>query len=610
MRKILALILTLSMLATNVIPIYANTSDIAAKKALFDAAQETFEQINNEYYGEGVLEEYENTMTKLLTNLSSTSTFNFGTTMTYYFDGEASSSDVVFSYNDDGSSIVINFAVSTSYGNVVYTTVGSFYVDDTKIVINIPDISSEPIVYNFGDSLEGTDFEDVDMNNFKYSNIKKYINLVLELETSGKLDAIIDDYQANFLEYVAKADFTYNDNTVTMTISGDLVNEYLNQLATKLRNDKNIKEIYDSFGFNYSFDLVMAEIETGIKDFATELGNSFSISYYGLITDGVLSSNKFVFYYDNVPVGNFKVDFKDLENGILSDVEMIFSDEYSDANLNFSLTGDEEKTLVVSTTVNGELLSEGTMKYTYDGLNTTSTGEFISYSTPYFYITEEPKLEVMSFDEWFNGESGYYDDSIALSTANLDYAKNQIANIENSTSDTVYLDIDDDAYVYLIDYTYYYYYGEYVLEEVLNVDTGEVLNKDGALYVLNSWIDDLNTDLAYMASSKEELTSNSEASYQEYVDLNKEFYEYELVEYSAYLEYIENGSPVDVLRQIISVDTTVTEEEFSAIQNQEVYTNDELTLESNIVYSLTTSTVKNSANVDGAISLKDYILNN
>ncbi len=610
MRKILALILTMSMLVSNMVPVYAASSDLAAKKAFFDAATETLEQISNEYYGEGFLEEYNGTMDKLLTNLSSTTNFNFDTTFTYVTYGEEETVDVAFDYNDDGSSILINFTFISEYDGEEYVSKGSFYVDDAKMVVNMEDISDTPIIYNFGDSLEGTGLEASDMEYFKYSNIKKYINLLLDLETSGKLDAIVDDYQANFLEYVAKADFTYENNKITMVIDGELVNEYLNQLATKIRDDKNIKAIYDSFEIDYSYDLVMAEVETAIKDFATELGDSFSIHYFGVITNGVLSSNKFTFAFDDEFVFNTEIEFNDVNNGVLSDVKLTFADDYDNMIIDFSLTNKNDKrTFKYKAYANDDLVAEGNITYTLNGLNTTSTAEVITYSEPFLYVTEEPVKDIMTYDEWYNDEISYYNDSIAQDTTNIAYAKEQLDKLENSNSSTFTFDTTDDEYTFFNDYFYYYYYGDYALEDVVNFETGEVLNKDGTIDVLNNWIEELNTDLAYSTSSKNDITKNSKEMYEEYAKYMNYDYEYMLEEYKAYQEYIANGSPVDAIKQIMNIDSSLTEQQFTTTQTQEVYTNDELELKSFIKYTLKPSDIKNSVNVDGAVNLADYLNN-
>ncbi len=611
MRKLLALILTISMLATSVVPVYASTTDANAKKLLLETSVNTITQINNEYYSDGYLENYNETMNKLLTNLMDTSKFSYNATFTSSTDDESQDVGLKFDYNDDGSSLLIDFTLIapmiTTGGEPLN---GTLYIDDTKLVVNFSEISLQPIVYNFGDSLNGTYLEGADFSYFKYSNIKKYSNQLLELQTSGKLDAIKKDYLNNLLLYIGEAEFSNTNNTVTMVIDADLIREYFNQLGTKIKNDKNIKGVYESLEIGYPYEDFTDGVEYNLQHLAKDISNNSLIEYTGVIENNVFARNNLSFTFNDFNSTTIELNFNDVSKGILSEGELLLNDDYESLDLfvDFSLTkNNNENIFKYSAYTSDILVSEGNIKYTLDGLSSTSLGEVTTYSTPYFHVTEKPVLELQTFEEWYAQEVKFYTENIEFRTHNLMFAEKYIANIENSITETTSLALEDKAYSDFLLYTDYYYLGDYVLDEVINSTDGEVINKEAALEMLYGYVDYINYDLEYDIEQKEETEKNAKELYQEYVNMIKEFYDYELEEYNTYVEYMAQGTPSNILKQIIEATSVLTEERFTSKQNQQMYENDKLQMTSTIESELGKSTTKNTINTSGAVKFADIL---
>ncbi len=609
MRKILAFILTLSLLATSVIPTYANTGDIAAKKVLFDTAQKTMDQINNEFYSDEYLANYESTMEKLLTQLSNGTNISFDTDNTYIYDDESIGTNVTFDYNDDGKSILINFTFTGAYGEEGWTSNGSLYVDDTKIVIDFDEFSEQPIVYNFGDNLDGTELADFDMSYFKYSNIKNYINLFLDLETTGKIDAIAKDYQDNLLSYIAKADISQTNNEVTLYISDDLIDEYLLQLGTKIKNDKNIKAIYESLNIPYSYDELSTDLAEAFEAIAADV---YEIKYTGVIENGVFAKNKFSFIYASNYTTTMEINFNDVANGVLADGEFLFYTDYGyeeNFKTTFKVDGSgNTRTINYETMEDGVTTSKGNFKYTMNGLTTKSTGEVLMYTEPYFYVTEEPSKNPQTYEEWYNAYIEDFDDMIALYEQNLIYAEKQLAVLENSGAETVRFDTSEDEF-------YEFYFDtiinsdvDFNIDAVISYEDGIVLDKAATTEALNDWVvytkDQLNAALAYKEDFK---YLSAEEEYEYYLEYYNLEYEADLEEYQAYLDYIANGSPKDMIKQIIDSESTLSEEKLTLKQKQEIYENDKLLTDTAIDFAIQKSTTKNTIDTNGAISLLSFL---
>ncbi len=609
MKKLISYTLTLSMIAANVIPAYATTSDANAKKVLFETAQNTFDQLSSELYPADYLETYESTMTTFLTSLVETNTLTVNSSNTYNFYDETSDVNVNFTYNDDGESILINYALDYNDSIDSYSETGTFYIDDTKILYNDGN-DDQPIVYNFGDSLDDPELEEY-IEYLKYSNIKKYINLFLELETSGKLDDIVEDYVGNFLIYIAEADFTYENDTITMVIDDELVEEYLTQLVDKVKNDKNIKEIYDSLGIPFAYEDLFTE-DTAIEliEFVDtmfgDVGESYEITYVGVIQNDLLTQNKLIFSNSSEDSVTFELNFNDVSNGVLSDSEFLIYDsaDYLNLNTKYSLTDNNgEKTFVYEAKEGDTVFSKGNFAYTLDGLSSTSTGEMVSYSQPFYYITEEPVSTPLTKEEWYNSELSIYSTMITDLENELVFVKDQLNNIRNSTG-TVDFDVNND-------YSYKLYYIGYNVDfevsDAISLEDGTVLDKDRAIELLNVWVGEINSELEYYTEYIDDLKLTVDEQYATYLEDFEMYYQYELEEYNKYLDYIANGSPLDALRQVMYAESVLSAEKLAAKQNQEVYENDNLLTKSYVEYELQKSTTKNTINTDNAISLKDYI---
>ncbi len=414
MRKILGLILSLTMLITTVVPTYASTtSDIATKKVFSDTMKNTVEKVFAEMYGEEYKDNYEKTLEKFFEQLSSGTEINVSfDNEIIYTDGEENDNQKVdISYNDDGKSI--SFVVLVNDGYDDYS--GNIYLDDTKIVMNIDEITDKNVVYNFGDSLEGTDLESFDMNYFKYSNIKKYVVLITELQKSGKLTEIAEDYENNFLEYLQKAKYTREGDVVTVVINDDLARDYLNQLADKILYDKNLREVYESFGIPYDYALIVSDIYDEICYVAEGIDDTFEIKYTGVIENGIFVKNNLTITdeYDDF---EFNVDFNNIKNGILNDVKTEYSDGVDVYNYDYSLTTDGKKKFVeYKTKQNDELVAQGKYSYEIDNLHMIGNGELLMYDEPYFYVKEEPVMEEpTSYEDWLKAELTEIDGDIAF----------------------------------------------------------------------------------------------------------------------------------------------------------------------------------------------------
>lgn len=606
MKKILSLVLTLSMLATNLVPVYASTNDANAKKVLFETALNTLDQISAEMYNAEALATYESTSNKFFTNILETNKFTLSTANTYNFDDETMNTNIDFTYNDDGSSILVDYKVNgTQFGEDLAFT-GTFYLDDTKIVVDSDKIAEQPLVYNFGDSL-GDPYLDQYINFFKYSSIKKYLNLFVELETSGKLDAIANDYLNNLLIYVGEADFTYENNTVTMVIDDELIEEYLYQLVTKLKNDKNIKEIFDRLDLPFSYDEIFtdelaAELDVVVDEMFADSGDDFEFTYTGVIQNNVLAQNKLVFSTpDSQDTLTLEFNFNDVKNGLLSDADLSIYDssDFLRIDTTYSLKDNNgEKTFTYEVKSEDIVFSEGSYTYSINSLSQVAEGEIVTYSKPFFYTTEKPNYAPDTKEEWLDYKQNMYNDDLLIIEEQIKYAQSQIDKINNTTS-TAYVD-KDIAYAYGTD-MYTGYFNEYI-----NLEDGKVLNKEGLLRVLNEWIERVTEEKEFYIEYKEDLKLNANEQYADYLESYDDYYQVELQEYNDYLTYISNGKPHEALKQIIYTESVLSDVKLTGIQKQDVYQNDKLLTKSYVEYALEKSNTKNTISVKNTLNLVDY----
>ncbi len=614
MKKFLSIVLTTSMVATSVVPTYASTTDANAKKVFFETAQNTITQINDEMYDAKTLANYESTMTTFLTNLVETNKLTASTNTTLNFDGENQNMNVDYTYNDDGKSIMITYSINGVQFGEKMTSTGTFYLDDTKIVLKSADIADQPIVYNFGESL-GDPNIDPYINYLKYSNIKKYFNLLLELETSGKLDLIVKDYTKNLLIYVAEADFTYENNTVTLVIDDELIEEYLYQLVDKIKNDKNIKAIYDSLDLPFSYSELFnnelaTELDAAVDEMFTDSGDDFKITYTGVIQNDVFTQNKVEFSApETEDTLIFDFNFNDVANGVLSnaDFSVYDSEEFLDITGTYSFVDNKgEKTFIYEVKSEDEVFSKGNYKYNINGLSQVSSGEIVTYSQPFYFITKEPTKEILTKEEWLANNVDAYNSMITDLNTELTFAKEQIDKL-NKASGTAYLDVNNDLAYSFYTFASYGYDSDYVVEEVINLEDGKVLNKDGVLELLNLWAKDVNSSIEFYNTSLEESKLFVDEQYAEYLEINEENYKQDLQDYNEYLTYIANGRPLNTIRQTLYNEAVLSNEKLTGKQNQEVYQNNKLQTKSFVEYVLEKSKTKNIVDTSNAISAKEFM---
>ncbi len=638
MRKILSLLLTLTLLASSVVPTYANTP----QEVLFETLKNTVTQATTEAYGENFLKTYDTTFKNLL------STFATNGKVTFYASTQRNYRETNFvslgadnlsvTYNDDGSSFLLTLTNYDTLAVLDSTTVNnnenkissfSIYVDDTKFMVeeyNYLSDEADRIIYNFGDSLKGTYFDPdelgFDINLLNYTNIKHFINTILTLESSGTLDKIYYDYFNNFLTYLAKADITYENNTVTLIVDDVLFKEYLVQLESKLREDKNLKEIYESLHLDYDYEDIIEFLvyrafhSDNIEEALSSVPEDLEYKYVGEISNNVFVKNSFTAYYDEEIIYSYNIEFKDVPNGLLSDVEVNNLDIYEDeTNIVFSLKNNMGKRVFNSkVTINDELRTENSFTYTLDGLNINSNGESLAYRTPYFFYDELPVKFQLSYDDWYAEQLSFYENRVTNFTNKISFADKQIAILEKAVRNntpTVNLDVtSEDDKILLKQYSFYEVNDSYVsnqdTEPYVDYKTGEVLNKQKALTTFKAYKENLNLNLNNILKEKQEFNNTAKDEYKLYCDEREERYQENLLAYNRYLDYVAAGKPKDVRKTSGEFNTSLTNDSFTNISKENTYLNDILKTTSTTAFVFEKSNVKNTINTEGAIPLAEY----
>ncbi|MFV0518845.1 MAG: hypothetical protein ACK5LY_01100 [Lachnospirales bacterium] len=632
MKKIFAATLSIAMVASNVSPILAATEDLATQKLVFDTAKNTFDTIEDELYG-GYYEEAESFSLKFLESIRDGHNINYSNEMTYgsNFFGIADDEggQVIrnnFSYNDDGESILINSDMSY---NEIFTE-NSFYIDNEKIAFKNQDTS---VVYSFGDEIDLGDGTTTNIDFLKYDNIKKYVNILIDLELSGELDEIYDDYSGNLLDTIAKGDFSKNGDTVTVVVDNEIIGQYFIDLGIKFRDDENLKEIYNSlelpadvYGYNtvggYVADLFY-EVGTAI------LNDSFEIVYTGVIANDVFVENKVDITYMEETV-TFELNFNGDNDALLEKGEFLaYSKNYYDSELvvsNFSFNETAEgKKFALDLNVQDEDVFDMVMTYKMDGLNYIVNSEINTYSLPYYYYTEKPvKEDPMEFTTWINSMENPKNASkeyISVITEENNLIDNEIAKVEKYIADgsTEEYVINSDQTFYW-DIIYYDYSGTMGKEKDIVVDTEDdyyssyfyeefiITDMDLYLTALNgtkeSNLGMISWEEEWLADS---LNVSNEENYTQYLEHIERINQYELEEYERYIKFVASGRKYDVTTIKNTISQEIDEDKISTTSIMDTYMNDEFVYSQNYVMDIKNDFGKNEIDLNNAISFDEFI---
>ncbi len=614
MKKIIGFMLSMVMLFANIVPTYADTvSDKLTQKVVFDAINATFEQIDSEVVGDGYTEKYEKTYAKFLENLKNGANINYDIDAKYNETGDMS---IKFDYNDDGKSLIINLELTSDdklFGEFDEPLKATVYLDDEKIVINSLIFAQQSLVYYFGDDTQSEYFTSKDAEYFKYSNIKNYINILTELQTSGELEKICQDYYNNLVVYLAKSEITKDGNDVTIKIDAQLIQDYLFQLRDKIESDDDLKALFAKFGVDYG--IVGAYLSDEVNTLAQNVNPTAQILYNGQISNGLLVNNKFTISIEDKSV-DFTINFNDSKTSLLSDCEFIANIDDVITKADFSLKNNgTSKNFKMKCTVDGELAYDYDVTYSINGLDVTTKANIKIYTEPYFYTTEEPAYPVAdTFEDWNNEYISNVESNIYENEASLGFANNEIQKVNDSIKAGTQADITLDRYSG--DYDYFFMYIDYILEEDSSKfidDNDKIINVDEFLKALNSYKAYCEKELSDSKLAKEEYLKNPRVRYDEYVkDFNEnswylDWYNEELANYKEYQEYLKNGEQKDVMEIISATHQLLSE-------NQLVTENSTQSLENGVESSSNTGVMtirqsqgKNSIDVSNAISLIDFM---
>ncbi len=609
MKRIYSFVLTLVMLMASVIPAYAGEGSMVTKSLFIETMKNTIDKVNTEMYGKGYSKQYEEAVDKFLKNLSDGSKITLDVTNVYNFDDDITKVAVNIVYNDDGQSIKIDMVPSADDSDYIDESRGSIYIDDEMILVDIPSAYESKLVYNFKGN-EQDIINGFDMRHLQYSNIKKYINLFLDLETSGKLDKIVKDYKDNFLLYLSNADFTQIDNTITVTVNANLVKEYFGQLSTKIASDKNLKQIYDSLGLKMTYAEFANEISEMFNYMIEGINDDFQIKYFGIIENNVFVKNKLSFYADEYNSGFINIEFNDPKNGLLSSSIITLSDNVDNTTINFDLKDNKVgKVLNFKVFSNTELVSEGVYNYSIDGLKVVSNCEITTYTEPRFFATEEPvKEEPMEYNQWLKVQKESIEESVNRYRGNLSDAKSEKVRVENAVTNNEVVNIPygsdfwNSEFRWEIEYNYYYDPSEIVDEN------GVIISPQKYLEILDLYINDCQYFFdRYTTEATEFDNLNHKEEYQLYLDDIEWFYDFYLEEYNRYVEYLNGDQKYDVTKYIMSAEQRITENRLTASQMQEIYLNDVLQTGSSTGIIIETSTEENVVDSNGAASLTEFL---
>ncbi len=611
MRKLLALFLTLSMVITNIATVYASNPKDMALQRLFKTTQETINQITTEAFGNNYSENYKNTYMELLKQLKAGGSFEFKVSDFYEVEGSTiPPNEYTFSYNDDGISIQINVLVNAQFGPDVEFSNLNIYIDNEKIVLNIDDREDKKLVYNFGDSLDGTTLEGLDLEFLKYKNIKTYINLLADLQTSGKIDEIVADYMANLLEYIGKADIHMVDNQVTLVIDDDLFVDYLYQLANKIENDKELKLLFNSQGLDTYFTAISGTIAYEIEFFADNIHSDFEFKYTGVIEDGVFVKNVFNIV-ENGDKYNATVIFNDVEQGILNDTEIYYDDDFSFYTCLLNLDNNNgERTLKYLLSLYNLEIVRGNYTYEIKDLNALASGETYLEADPEFYETSEPNPNPQSYNDWYEETMNISANEMFRLTEALKYVDSQIAKLEkaeaNPSSEPVYLDL---TYVYLEDFYSYLsfeYVGDYAVGELIDYDTDRILRISDTINLLDDWRMSLLIKIEKAQAETDYFVNNAKAEYDAYLVEYDRIYKQSVETYNKYLEAVENGFKSDGEKIVTDAKFNLSKNKLTGQLTNQHYDENKLYLTRKYEFKLEQSKVKNQADTKDA---KDFVEN-
>ncbi|MFV0440422.1 MAG: hypothetical protein ACK5LV_03905 [Lachnospirales bacterium] len=614
MKKFLGLTVALSMLCTNTVPTYAAISDLEAKKLLVDTMENTLERINDEIYEDGFVEEYNSTFVKFLENIRDGHSINFeGNFVFSLFDDEPVESNISFDYNDDGDSILANYIIDDMSG--------SLFLND-EVLVTENSMIGEKYLYELGEANSDVPL----LFNIKYSQVKKYINALIDLEINGEVDEIVADYTDNLVDCLAKADVKQYNDKVVVVVDSKLMIEYLNQLSTKVRNDQSLKNIYESFGGDLFTTVSYEEVVGGIADefeyMASELENnpSMELIYSGIIQDGIFVNNKIQWNEYNETYFTYEMNFNDIGNGVLSDVDVKMYDDDMEMSYNYSLvnTGDGLD-MYLDYEVDGEKVYDYDLKYEINGMDIAVNGEMTMYTEPHFTVTEEPSAEILDYNSWikeYEDENNKYISDLK-STINL--VDEEIERVKSLTSNDLTIDSYSEFYN---DYDYFVNFETF--ETMYNDDNKlydsavwsssysenperylSVSDKDVYLQTLEEFNNYTSAEIENAEAYWNDFQSSSKEDYDMYLEWAKEDYQNELKEYKNYLEFVESGEKTIATKVVINSVQSLSKEVFENSSHTVTSENGENVMSQDYKIRIEESTGDNKVDLKNAININE-----
>ncbi len=612
MKKIFGIILSSTIMLTSVLPAYANTTPDWIKRSISNSVSSTIDQISNSYYDdEGFVEKYNDTTKEFITNMRDPHKFDYDINSSYYgMYGIDEDVNMAFGYNDDGQSILADFSFAMGDENAD----GSIYIDDYKIVVDVKEIYEKPIVYNFGDDpgflgLYDTDYVDY----LKYSNIKFYVNKFIDLIESGLLEEMYEDYYNNLIQNILKAKMTKEDNIITVKIDGKLIQSYLKQLATKIKDDDRFDQLIDYIERidAEKYYAYVDEFADELYDSADYIDHSITILYTGEIDNGLLVKNTLDLGYEYD--SEFEVEISltadlDFDNGFVGDFKA--KSYYFDEEVSSKLSVKDEnggKRILATFEENDETMLEYNLLTKINGLNIESKGTMTVYSDPYYYITEEPeKPTPLDYEEWLADYTYELEYNLDL----LEYVEARMAEAEkmldDSVSEKLYVDLDDYR---IYDFLDYYYFDSYdSMSELINMEDGQILKVEEFYYGLKDYKDSLEFDVnLYNEKNNKEFLAKKYDEYVENYAYNDEYYEWEMEKYEEYLAFKESGRDKDKLQVYIESNESLSPSSIEAKVNTSTSQNDKVLYSNKIDMSIKNSSDKNTIDISDSIQFLDYV---
>ncbi len=626
MKKIIGFILIFVLMISNSMSAFANTNQVKKKlEAAYELTRDTIEDeltFDKEYF-----EEYEKNALNILENLADQSNMKLSYDIKFtdsYYDVDEEMK-FYLEFNDDGNSLAINIR-GTMYDD---TYIGKIYIDNNLIIIDAADLGVPKMIYYFKDRPAGEIGDTLEA--FKYSNIKSMVSFYNNFGNSEEVQNIFDEYYNNFVSYLLKGDMSFDNNVISLSIDGKLIESYLVQLANKINNDERIKSMISSDELAKAYlDQIFEEFSQEILYIADEIDPTIKFIYTGKLEDNLLKENNLTFNYDGIEYLTMDVKFDENNTGLLySNVGMylsIYDDYYEEyTNLAYKLNFDaseDVKNMNMTFELNGDVYMNYDIDFFVENNEMNIIGNMELFQEPYFYVTKKPVYNMLTNEEYFENyyedleyEVSYTKDEVKLYEENLASAKRVLEEVKNYDSEET-LVVDFDASM-LMDYVYFTF-DKLIEQEFYNYSTGEVLDEETFVNVLESYIShvekfiDLNNEYISKAEKElesKEVTEDMKQSFDDYTTMFEENYEEELKEYEDYLKYLETGELEKIGFMKFTVKEKVTPTEYlmtiSEAVTTSVYEGEEFII--GCYFKVSTEADKNTYDIRNAVNLLDYL---